>query len=73
MDKSVFMYLWFFFDLYYLTVDGTNIVLLSSVKFFVGTLWSLALARKSCNNIKNSRRAQVSRLLFLATMVGRYV
>ena len=31
------------------------------------TLWNLALAKKSCNNINNSR-AQVSTLLFLVTM-----
>ena len=64
MDKSVFLYWWFSFDLqYYLILGGTNNVLHISIKTFLCTMWSLALAKKSCNNINNSR-AQVSRLCY---------
>ena len=70
MDKSVFLHWWFYFDLqYYLISGGTNNVLHTSVKKILCTLWSLALAKKSCNSISNSR-AQVSRLLFLVNMIG---
>ena len=48
---------------YYLILGGTNNVLHTSVKYFLCTLWSLALAKKSCNNINNSR-SQVSRLFY---------
>ena len=62
MDKSVFLYWWFSFDLkYYLILGSTNNVLHSSVKENLCTLWSLALAKNSCNNINNSH-AQVSKL-----------
>ena len=44
-----------------MTLGDTNSILHSSVKNFLCTLWSLALAKKSCNNINNSR-AQVTRL-----------
>ena len=65
---SVFLCWWFSFDLqYYLILGGINNVLHTSVKKILCTLWSLALAKKSCNNINNSR-PQVSRLLFLVTM-----
>ena len=64
MDKSVFLYWWSSFDLqYYLILGGTNNVLHTSVKKNLRTLWSLALAKKSCNNINNGR-AQVSRLFY---------
>ena len=64
MDKSVFLHWWFSFDLqYYLILGGTNNVLHISVKYFLCTLWSLALAKKSSNNINNSH-AQVSRLCY---------
>ena len=64
MDKSIFLYWWFSFDLqYYLILSGTNNVLHTSVKKILCTLWSLALAKKSCNNINNSC-AQVSRLCY---------
>ena len=64
MDKSVFMYWWFSFDLqYYLILGGTNMVLHTSVKIFVCTMWSLALAKMSCNNI-NSSPVQLSRLCY---------
>ena len=33
-------------------LGGTNNLLHSSVKLFLSTLWSLALVKKSCNNIK---------------------
>ena len=62
MGKSVFLHWWFSFDLqYYLISGGANNVLYISVKYFLCTLWSLALAKKSSNNINNSH-AQVSRL-----------
>ena len=60
MDESIFLYSWFSFDLqYHLILVGTNNVLHSSVKKILCTLWSLALAKKSCYKIINSR-AQVS-------------
>ena len=75
MDKSIFLYWWFSFDLqYYLILVGTNNVLLNSVKKILCTLWSLALAKKSCTNINNSL-AQVSRLKcssYLPTLKNRY-
>ena len=47
MDKSVFLYWWFSFDLqYYLILGGKNNVLHTSVKNFLFNLWSLALAKK---------------------------
>ena len=46
-----------------LILGGTNNVLHSSVKKILCTLWSLALAKKSCNNINNSR-VQVSILCY---------
>ena len=56
MDKSVFLYWWFSFDLqYYLILGGTNKVLHTSVKKFLCALWSLALAKKFCSSINNSR------------------
>ena len=56
MDKSVLLYWWFSFDLqYYLILDGTNNVPHTLVKKILFTLWSLALAKTSCNNISNSR------------------
>ena len=62
MDKSVFLYWWFSFDLsHYLILGGTNNMLHTSVKKILCTLWSLALPKHSCNNINNSR-SQVSRL-----------
>ena len=49
MDESVFLYWWFSFDLlYYLVLGGTNNALQQK---FLWSLWSLALAKKSCNNI----------------------
>ena len=36
-------------------LGGINNVLHSSVKKMLCTLWSLALSKKSCNNINNSR------------------
>ena len=44
-------------------LDDTNNVLHFSVTKFLCTLWSLALAKKSSNNINNNR-AQVSRLCY---------
>ena len=62
MDNSIFLHWWFSFDLWYCLILGdTNNVLHSSVKKYVCTLRSLA--KKSCNNINNSR-AQVSRLCY---------
>ena len=62
MNKSVFLYWWFSFDLqYYLILDDTNNALHFSVTKNLGTLWSLALIKKSCKNINNSG-AQVSGL-----------
>ena len=48
---------------YYLLLGDTNNLLRSLVKFFLSTLWSLALAKKSCNNINNIP-SQVSRLCY---------
>ena len=44
-------------------LGGTNNVLHTTVKKFLCTLWSLALAKKSCNNINHSH-AQVSKLCY---------
>ena len=47
----------------YLIIGSTNIVLHFSVKKKKSPQWSLARAKKCCNNINNSR-AQVSRLCY---------
>ena len=64
MDKRIFMYWWFSFDLQqYLILGDTNNVLHTSVKINVCALRSVALAKRPCNNINNGR-AQVSRLCY---------
>ena len=64
MGKCVFLHWCFSFDLQSCLILGdTSNVLHSSVQKELCTLWSLALAKKSCNNIKNSR-AQVFRLCY---------
>ena len=66
MDKSVFLYWWFSFDLwYYLILGGTNNVLQTSGEKILCTLWSLALAKKSCNNISNTQASRVCYFLWL--------
>ena len=66
MEKSLFLYWWFSFDLqYYLILDGTNNALHTSGKKKLCTPWGLALAEKSCNNINNSRLV-FSRLFIFA-------
>ena len=71
MDESIFLYSWFSFDLqYHLILVGTNNVLHSSVKKILCTLWSLVLAKNSCNNISNSRRASFQTMLFLVTTLA---
>ena len=64
--KSVFLYWWFFFDQYcYLISGGKNTVLHTSVENFLCTLRSVALAKKSCNNIKFPHASFQTMLFFV--------
>ena len=64
MDKSVFFIGGFPLNYNIIWFQVTQVMYYSfREQIFLGTLWSLALARKSCNNINNSR-PQVSRLYY---------
>ena len=65
MDKSVFMNWWFYFDLEHYLIQ---IMYCTLRKKNLCTLWSLTLAKKSCNSINNSQRASFQTMLFLVTM-----
>ena len=56
MNKTVFLYWCFSFNLkYYLILGNTNNLLHSLIKKILCFLWSLTQVKRSCNNINNSR------------------